>query len=238
MNPLILVTNKFEADPIPFGVGRICCIRANYCQAVVSGGGVPVLSAMGDPEVYTATFQGLLLTGSSSDVTPALYGQENTAAAGCDSELDRMELDLVNAFLRAGKPILGICRGIQVLNVALGGTLYQDIPTQRPDAIVHSGPTDRDDVFHQLETLPGSAMEKLYGTGLLTNSYHHQAVSTLGRGLRATAWTEDGIVEAVEHETLPLLAVQFHPERMIGKEQTHAADMRPLMQYFVDLCRQ
>lgn len=236
MQPLILISHKFEGDPIPFGVGRIYAIRSNYCRSILAAGGTPLITAGGDPAEYARLARGIVFTGSGSDITPSLYGQENRGALGCDRELDEMELALFDAFYQAGKPILGICRGQQLINVALGGTLIQDIPTQKPEAIAHRCEDETVTTFHPVSTLPGSRMHALFGPTLLTNSYHHQAIDTLGTGLIATARTEDGIPEAIEHENLPILATQFHPERMTGEEQENCPNMLPLFRHFVDLC--
>ena len=236
MKPVILITHKFDNDSIPFGVGRIYSIRSNYCRAIQNAGGTPLITAGGDPEAYAALADGILFTGSGSDITPSLYGQENQGSLGCDRELDDMELRLFEAFVKAGKPILGICRGQQLINVALGGTLIQDVPSQKPEAIAHRNDDEAVTTFHPVSCLPGSRMEALFGPSLLTNSYHHQAIDTLGSGLVATARTEDGIIEAIEHESLPILATQFHPERMTGEEQTNCPNMLPLFRHFIDLC--
>ena len=237
MKPIILITNKFEVDTIPFGVGRICTIRSNYCNSIREAGGTPLITALGDAEEYAQLADGILFTGSSSDISPNLYDQENQGSMCCDNELDEMEMKLFQAFYKLGKPILGICRGHQLINVALGGTIIQDIATQKPDAIPHRGESDTDNRFHAVTTQPGSVIGQLFGPEFVSNTYHHQAVDQLGKGLQATAVTEDGIVEALEHTSAPILSVQFHPERMIGQEDNGAANMLPLFRYFVDLCK-
>ena len=237
MKPIILISNKFETDPIPFGVGRIYTIRSNYCNAIKEAGGTPLITALGDAEEYAKLADGILFTGSSCDVSPTLYGQENQGSMCCDSELDEMELKLFQAFYKLGKPILGICRGHQLINVALGGTIIQDISTQKSDAIAHRGESDTDNRFHTVTTQPGSAISQLFGPEFVSNTYHHQAVDQLGKGLKATAVTEDGIVEALEHASAPILSVQFHPERMIGQEQTDIPNMLPLFRHFISLCK-
>ena len=236
MKPVILISHKFEKDPIPFGVGRILCIRSNYCRSIQNAGGTPLITAGGDPEAYAALADGILFTGSGSDISPALYGQENNGALGCDAELDEMELKLFEAFYKAGKPILGVCRGQQLINVALGGTLYQDAPSQHPGIGTHRSDDETVNTFHTVKTLPGSRMEALFGPELRTNSYHHQAIQNLAPGLIATAKADDGIIEAIEHESRPILAVQFHPERLIGEEQPECANMLPLFRHFIELC--
>ena len=237
MKPVILITNKFENDPIPFGIGRILSIRSNYCNAILAAGGTPLITAGGDPEEYVRMAQGILFTGSGCDITPSLYGQEASGAMDSDMELDRMELDLFQAFYQARKPILGICRGIQLINVALGGTLIQDIPSRLPDALPHRGKSDTDNRFHTIRTQSGSRMEALFGPELLTNTYHHQAIEILGKGLTVTAQSDDGIIEAVEHISAPILATQFHPERMTGQEQDQCPNMLPLFRHFIGMCK-
>ena len=236
MKPIILISHKYENDPIPFGMGRIYSIRSNYCRGILNAGGTPLITAGGDPKEYVQMAQGIVFTGSGSDISPSCYGKESCGAAGCDTELDEMELALFEAFYKARKPILGICRGQQLINVALGGTLIQDIPSQRPNAIPHRSEEETHNTFHRVINLPGSTIETLFGKEMVTNSYHHQAIDTLGRGLTATAQTEDGIIEAIEHKTAPILATQFHPERMTGEEQANCPNMLPLFRHFIDLC--
>ena len=155
-----------------------------------------------------------------------------------DLDRDRAELALVKAFAGAGKPILGICRGHQVLNVAFGGTLIQDLGPvgnlfHRPSPGCHW------DKIHPIRTLPGSILDTLYGPTLVTNSSHHQAVDRLGDGFTATAWSESGVVEAMEHASLPILAVQFHPERMsYALRRPDANDGAKLFEWFLARCRE
>ncbi len=154
---------------------------------------------------HIGCFDGLLLLGGG-DIDPALFGERvvnDTVKA--DVARDRLEIALIQQFAAAGKPIFGICRGIQILNVALGGTLVQDLPAQR--GIDHSNGR-----LHDVSTLTGSRTNALWGPRFTVNSYHHQAVGRLAPGLMATAVSEDGVIEAVEHKQLPLLAVQWHPE--------------------------
>ena len=146
----------------------------------------------------------LLLPGGA-DLDPALYGCENTASRGVSRRRDGQELRLFNAFMKRQRPILGICRGQQLINVALGGTLLQDIPEH--------GKLGGSDRLHLTRT-QDETLCALYGERFLVNSAHHQAVDRLGEGLRAVQWAEDGTVEALRHETLPIFAVQWHPERM------------------------
>ena len=177
-----------------------------YCSAVLRAGGEPCAAYSPAPDPGCA---GLLLCGGG-DLDPALFGQEDRGSHPPDPVQDRAELALVRYYLRAGKPILG-CRGMQVLNVALGGTLIQDLPpaqTQR-----HLGQGDQDQI-HPISLAPGGFLEKLYGGSLTVNSWHHQAVDRLGEGLVPSAWAAEGVLEALELRDKPVFGVQFHPERM------------------------
>ena len=178
---------------------------ARYEAAVRRAGGQPVVGFCPRPDL---TCGGLLLCGGG-DLAPAWYGAADRGSGPPDLDRDRSELALVRAYLSAGRPILGICRGLQVLNVALGGTLIQDLgDALRP---FHQGERD---LWHPICTAPGSLLHRLWGSRILINSAHHQAADRLGDGLRRTAWSEGGVTEAVEHSCLPVAAVQFHPERL------------------------
>ena len=171
---------------------------SNYRRAVELAGGQPCFH--GDPAGCAA----LLLPGGG-DLEPWRYGQENTASRDLEPERDREELALLAKFLAAGKPVLGICRGMQAVNVFFGGTLTQDLPGH--DAV------DGADRLHGVRTAP-SPLRQFCGAACVVNSAHHQAVDRVGTGLRPVQWAADGVIEALCHETLPVWAVQWHPERL------------------------
>ena len=173
----------------------------NYRQAVEAAGGTVRFG--GKPEGCDV----LLLPGGG-DMEPWRYGGANTASRGLEPERDTAELMLLEYFTAAGKPVLGICRGIQVINVFFGGTLHQDIP--------HHSAVNGADRFHLVRTVRSPLLE-VCGPICRVNSAHHQAVAALGQGLRAVQWAEDGTVEAVCHECLPVWGVQWHPERLPGE---------------------
>lgn len=175
---------------------------ANYRRAVESAGGRAVFGR--DSRGQGQAWDALLLPGGG-DMEPWRYGQENTASRGLEPERDRAELELLAEFTAAGKPVLGVCRGLQTVNVFFGGTLVQDIPG-------HSA-VDGMDRLHRVRTVP-SPLRTLCGAASLVNSAHHQAADRLGSGLRAVQWAEDGVVEALCHRNLPVWAVQWHPERL------------------------
>lgn len=149
----------------------------------------------------------LLLTGGA-DIHPSRFGKKllPNGSERLDLPRDELEFALFASFAALGKPILGICRGMQVINVALGGTLIQDLPSQR--GVRHSSPEGQPPLFHDVVWTDGRRGR--------VNSYHHQAVDILGAGLEVFAASPDGTVEAVMHDTLPVFAVQWHPERMDG----------------------
>ena len=180
-----------------------------------------------------ALLDGLLLPGGG-DVAPHLYGQDpGQRAWACDlcNVKDRFEIALLKACLAQQKPVMGVCRGLQVINVALGGTLIQDLPTGTDSPQEHHGSMEtRDEPFHRVFFTPGSRLYDMAGQdSLLTNSYHHQAIDRLAPGLRATAHTADGVVEGVEDETGLLYAVQFHPENFTRR-------FPEFVRFFTPLC--
>lgn len=186
----------------------------NYRRSVEAAGGVVRFG--GD----AAGCDALLLPGGG-DMEPWRYGQSNTASRGLEPERDAEELTLLERFTAAGKPVLGICRGIQVINVFFGGTLYQDLPG-------HSAVNGADSV-HAVRTA-FSPLLPVCGPVCQVNSAHHQAVARLGRGLRAIQRAEDGTIEALCHDCLPVWGVQWHPERLPGELGGR------LFRAFLDLC--
>lgn len=206
-------------------------VNANYVRAVLASGGLPIilvpeLSRDETVELF-GECDGLLLTGGE-DVDPSHYGESPHAKLGTvDSRRDTNELALVAEARARDLPILGICRGIQLCNVAFGGTLIQDIPSQRPSDINHDSPSQRDVRCHPLSITEDSRLAQiLETTSLDANSFHHQAVDKVGAGLVAVALSPDGIVEGIEsadpHEWI--VAVQWHPEELALNAE--AADMK------------
>ncbi|HTL18499.1 MAG TPA: gamma-glutamyl-gamma-aminobutyrate hydrolase family protein [Patescibacteria group bacterium] len=237
--PLILVSPDIENKGREHG-DRSISLSARYSEAVGDAGGLPVALA---PTISRAIISqcvaradGVLLTGGD-DVQPGLYNGRlpghvsKTVNVTPDSgERDLRELLLIDEIFRQRKPLLAICRGHQMLNVALGGSLVADIPSQKPKALPHGRNDERDKVVHDVRLTPGSLLAKITGgLRLGVNSTHHQAVGRVAPPLRVTATSGDGLVEGLELKAggshwLPfLLSVQFHPERLFDRYPAHRA---------------
>ncbi|MCI8653349.1 MAG: gamma-glutamyl-gamma-aminobutyrate hydrolase family protein [Angelakisella sp.] len=202
------------------GEGAVYKTNDTYVKAVIRAGGVPVLLPIADlPEDcprLVETFDALLVPGGV-DIAPQYFGEEPRDTVVCvDRVQDAFELELIRRTAGAGKPVFAICRGLQVVNVAFGGTLWQDIPSQCPQAHGHYQKTaSRSEEYHTVTLVPGTRLQEIFGEReLLTNSYHHQAVKELAPGFVVSARASDGIVEGIEKEDGSILAVQWHPECM------------------------
>ncbi|MGH2536683.1 MAG: gamma-glutamyl-gamma-aminobutyrate hydrolase family protein [Candidatus Promineifilaceae bacterium] len=199
---------------------------ASYIRALTAAGGIPVLIPLGlSEEDLMALFgrlDGLLLPGGG-DIQPELYGgRRHVKMFSIEPERDRSEIFLARAAASQHKPMLAICRGIQVLNVALGGTLWEDIPSLLPEALPHHTPDDlpRNHPLHTAAIAPGSLLERQLGRReTWVNSLHHQSVRDLAPELTITGTAPDGVVEAVELPGHPYaLGVQWHPEVLIDDD--------------------
>ncbi|SMB91023.1 putative glutamine amidotransferase [Thermanaeromonas toyohensis ToBE] len=192
-------------------------LNSAYVAAVSQAGGIPLLLPPGSQEMaeeYLKIIDGLLLTGGG-DVDPRLYGEEPKEGLGrVLRERDTFELYITRRALLLGKPILAICRGMQLLNVAAGGTLYQDIVRELGSSL-HNPGGPRSALHHRIEIQPGTLLYKWLGGQVKVNSMHHQAVRSLGQGLRVSATSEDGLIEAVEGTGEAfVVGVQWHPEEL------------------------
>lgn len=197
-------------------------MRQEYADAVVEAGGVPVvmpplmLRSQIDKWIDRVDPDALLLTGGC-DIDPQVYRENPRQGLGRVSlQRDVYELELFDAAMERGLPVLGICRGLQVVNVALGGSLYQDMLSQMGAEFAgHQQKAPTEVATHEVAFTPGSMAERLFGTRFLpTNSHHHQCVHRVADDLVVSGTTVDGVVEALEWPEKEIFAVQFHPERM------------------------
>ena len=204
-------------------------VNAAYVRALVATGALPVtispLIGTELAEQALGPFHALVLTGGE-DVDPSNYRAAPSPQLGViDHMRDRFELALFHQARRRQMPVLGICRGLQLINVAMGGTLWQDLPTERPGAIDHAPAIGRSERCHPVRIAAGSRAAQALGTTRLeANSIHHQAIREIAPGLAATAWSDDGVIEAVEttDDSHWILAVQWHPEEL--HQYTEAPD--------------
>jgi gamma-glutamyl-gamma-aminobutyrate hydrolase PuuD len=220
--PIILVTagrkNESAGDSKPQMIWSGCDI--DYVQCVARSGGVPLLvPCITDEAAILGALDiadGLLLTGGG-DVLSLNYGEEpHIASKFQDPTRDVLETALTKAAIERGIPILGICRGLQLLNVALGGTLIQDIPSQVEGACKHYGDGLEVALLHSIEIEPNSLLARVLGhEKMAVNSYHHQAAKDVAPGLKINSRAKDGVIEGMEStDGKPILSVQFHPEEI------------------------
>jgi len=224
-------------------------VLEGYSRAVLEAGGLPlILPIVGaepalspEPcrsgptlvEEYMQAIDGLIMTGGA-DIHPSFYGQIVLDRCGdIDEERDRFEVELVHAARARDLPFLGICRGLQVLNVALGGSLYQDLSYRQGTDPSHQSPREqRGDTAHPVSLATGSRLAEILGTRELpVTSTHHQVIRDLAPDLKASAVAPDGVIEGVEGPGRFLLAVQWHPERMVARHPEQLALFRALIDH-------
>lgn len=237
MRPLIGV---FAHAPrtLEFFAAQTC--PETYLIALENAGADPVILPVYDDEEamkhYVDLCDGFVLPGGI-DVNPLTYGEDpHPELQGNRLDFDECELRLIPLILASKKPLLGICRGCQILNVAFGGTLYQDIVSQHEGAQLHSQrELTPGAISHRIKVEDGSVLAELYGSEMRVNSFHHQAVKDLGKGLKVTARAYDGIIEAYEAPEYPfVLGVQWHPEQETNADRKAVL---PIFKKFVDACR-
>ncbi len=195
-------------------------VGRSYAEALIRGGHVPVIIPdIEDEERLKDALKrvDMLILPGGEDVAPARYGAEPSPQLGEVNEArDAFEFRILQEAVSQRKPILGICRGMQMLNVFLGGTLYQDLPSEYPDtSLHHRAGGNAQNPAHRIVVEKASRLHGIMGEDTMgVNSFHHQAVKRPGRGLRISARATDGVVEAFECDSLPIAGVQFHPEKM------------------------
>ena len=200
-------------------------LRAQYLEAIEAAGGLPlVLPLVNDAlklRLLLEKVEGLLVTGSGSDLAPELYGErQRFKFRRMSRQRSSLELGIAKLAYRSGVPTLGICGGMQSMNVALGGTLIQDISSQIPTSISHQPSFPATKPAHIIEVMPQTLMRRIAGRATLeVNSSHHQSVKKLPRQLVISALSPDGVIEAIESSSHPFyLGVQWHPECLYSKD--------------------
>ncbi len=191
----------------------------------------PLRAAQPDIWSMACLYDGLVLPGGG-DISPALLHCPNMGSRNIDEPLDHIQFSLLYTFIEAGKPVLGICKGLQVINAGFGGTIRQDLCPASLDLHAWEG-RDR---IHRTKAAKGTFLYRLYGSRPLVNSAHHQAAGSIGQGLRVAQYAEDFVVEALYHERLPVFAVQWHPERLcFSQAKDGMEDGSRLLSYFLSL---
>ena len=215
MKPRILISRSPESSGL-------------YEAAVEKAGGEPI--SLHCPDIETE-FDALILAGGG-DVDPRVFMERNLGSYDIDFPRDQAEIALVNRCIYENKPILGICRGHQVVNIALGGNIYQDMNDRMLE--IHQAP-EGEPKYHPVQAGIMTMISDLYGEHFVVNSSHHQAIYKIGQGLYRTAWDENGVVEAMQHSSLPIWTVQFHPEQMT--EENGSVDGQKIFDFFLEKCR-
>lgn len=221
-DPIVLVTPDIETKAGRRGPYRCFNLDETYATAVQEAGGIPLIAPYTENDAAIDALlegcDGLLLSGGDFDVDPALFGAMPHARLGTlKPERTRFELSLLRGAVVRSLPVLGICGGMQLMNVERGGSLWQDVPSERPESLEHQQGTAKHLAGHEVVVTPATLLSQLTGeTGSLgVNSTHHQAVRTLGTGLVASAIATDGLIEAIEDPACGFfLGVQWHPEAM------------------------
>lgn len=218
MKPVIGITT-FEEE-----IKGYHTINSNYINAVFAAGGIPInipiINDEEDYDYYINIIDGIIFSGGI-DISPLSYGENPLKEIKCISSIrDKYEFGLFKKVYEQKLPVLGICRGSQLMNVYLGGSLYQDINEQVPKALGHSpGPELLEEAYHSINLKVGSKLHNIFGKEkIYVNSYHHQAINKLGENLEVIAISEDGIIEAIEAtDNRFMVGVQFHPEALIKR---------------------
>jgi putative glutamine amidotransferase len=215
-------------------------LRAHYPNVILEAGGLPLLLPITGSRVAILamldSLHGVLVSGGDFDIHPKFYGERPLATLGKIKETrTQFELDLITLALKRELPILGVCGGEQAINVALGGTLYQDIPSQIPDAIAHQRGEVREVGGHQVRVYEGTRLKRIVGRDTLeVNTTHHQSVKALGKKLIVNAATDDGVIEGIEGVNGSfLLGVQWHPELLAHGDTSQ----KKIISAFVAACR-
>ncbi|MBM6691017.1 gamma-glutamyl-gamma-aminobutyrate hydrolase family protein [Fusobacterium mortiferum] len=234
--PVIGITSAWENDPNLKNYFRNC-VSIDYSKSIIAAGGTPIIIPTLDDldtiKEQVKLLDGLILSGGA-DVNPLLYGEEFKNGIGVVSlERDRGEMLFLEEFIKSGKPILGICRGHQLLNVFMGGTLFQDLKYTNTEVVKHRQDFYPDMPVHKVKIIDkDNILADLFGEEIFTNSFHHQAVNKIGKDLTPIAVASDGIIEAFQMKNHKFFyGIQWHPEMMTARGNT---DMLKIFEKFVE----
>ncbi|MBF0714811.1 gamma-glutamyl-gamma-aminobutyrate hydrolase family protein [Gemelliphila palaticanis] len=231
MKPIIgIATSEINDELDVLQNTKIAYTPIDTIKGIKEAGGLPFLLPVSDTQLaklYAAKIDGLVLSGGH-DVSPLFYGEEPTPELGATLPTrDEFEISLVQEMLALKKPIFAICRGLQIVNVATGGTLYQDINILEKNTIKHRQETNPKYASHSISTEENSIVRKILGEKTTVNTLHHQAVKTLGHNLKITAKSPDGFIEAVESSINEqyILALQWHPEILLQNNDIQSQNL-------------
>lgn len=235
MKPIIGIVSNVGPAKSPLGVTSL---GNSYVVSIEKAGGTPLILPCymqpSDMDTYLTLCDGFLFSGGI-DIAPSYYKEEPHLKLGeTNAALDEAQISFMQKVLTHGKPVLGICRGHQVLTVASGGTLYQDLSEHEGTYIKHAQETVMGDISHKIFFKPDSILHDIFGDWIYGNSYHHQSTKAVGPDVKVVAYSEDQIVEAIQVTSQKFaLGVQWHPEVMFahGNES-----MRPLFEAFINAC--
>lgn len=221
MKKIYIIQNEGKFHTIDHYMAPVKALGAEAVQCDLSAPAAQILDA-----------DGIVLPGGA-DIDPLFYHEENEKAIGIDDTLDRFQLAVIDIAVKKKMPVLGICRGLQMLNVYFGGTLIQDLPLRQMHEWDHVTRLDR---MHPVTAKEGSFAAQVYGKiRFNVNSAHHQAVDELGDGLEPVMYSDDHIIEGFVHEDLPIIATQWHPERMsLNYRRVDTEDGMPIFRYFLE----
>lgn len=238
MKPIIGITPSSQTEKLAHGTFHRQCLSTPYVRAVEAAGGVPIVLPPLEDGIAELldVIDGLLLSGGP-DIEPSRFGDDTVhpATYGIDLLRDRFEIDIFHGATRRDIPVFGICRGIQVINVALGGTLIQDVATQHPGASdighrQHEHGLESFEIGHRVSAPDAAFLPIFDGDQLGVNSFHHQAIRDLAPGLIPVAYAPDGLIEAVVlARSHSVFAVQWHPEMMFDRHPIHLRPFQHLV---------
>lgn len=236
--PIIGITSSIEEE-LDLKDYNKTTLSIDYTKAVVAAGGIPIIIPITENldviKEQMSLIDGLILSGGQ-DVTPTIYGQDfKVGIKRVCPERDKHEMIVFKEFLKTNKPMLGICRGMQLMNICLKGTLFQDLKYSNEKILQHIQEFYPELPTHEINIEEGNLLYELFGKNIRTNSFHHQAIDELGEKLEVIARTSDNIVEAIYMREHPFFyGVQWHPEMMTARG---SSEMKKIFEVFVEKCK-